>query len=66
MNTEETPTKILYTLRDTAAALSVSQSALRGWIRRGHLRSTRLGARVMVPAAEIARVAKQGLPKVAA
>jgi len=57
--------KSLLTVPEVAEALSVSVSALRGWIRAGHVKPTRLGKRVLVPAAEVERVAREGLPTLA-
>jgi len=57
--------KPLLSVPEAAAALSVSASAIRGWIRLGHVKPTRLGKRVLLPAAEVARIVREGLPTLA-
>lgn len=59
------PPKSLLSVREAAAALSVSPSSLRCWIRLGHIKPTRLGKRVLLPAGEVERIAREGLPTLA-
>ena len=52
--------KALYSIRETASQLSISPDVVRQQIKAGHIRSVRIGQRVLVSAEEIARVAQEG------
>jgi excisionase family DNA binding protein len=52
----------LYSLDIAARLLNVSIWTLRSHARRGSLKITRVGRRVLVPAIELTRVANVGLP----
>ena len=52
--------RLLIGLRDAAASLGLSHWTLRDWIRRGKLKPVRLGRRVLVEPAELARLVEQG------
>jgi excisionase family DNA binding protein len=53
-------TSLLLGLRDAAASLGLSHWTLREWIRQGKLKSVRLGRRVLVEPAEMARLVAAG------
>lgn len=52
----------LYSLDAAARMLNVSVWTLRLHARRGSLKTTRVGRRVLVPADELLRIVKTGLP----
>lgn len=61
MNEDSTGDR-LYSLGAAASWLGVSVWTLRVHARRGSLNTIRVGRRVLVPAAELRRVVKAGLP----
>jgi excisionase family DNA binding protein len=52
--------KALYSVRETAAQLSVSPDVVRAKIRSGNIRAVGIGKRVLVSAEEIRRIAREG------
>jgi excisionase family DNA binding protein len=48
-------TKILYTVPEASAVLSISQSMTRKLVTQGQLRATRVGDRVLLSATELQR-----------
>jgi hypothetical protein len=58
--------KLSYTVEDSAAALSISTSILWRLISHGLVKSTRTGASIRIPAEEVARLAREGVPKLPA
>ena len=52
--------KLAIGLKDAAMAVGLSPWTLRGWIRRGKLRSVRLGRRVLVEPSELKRLVEKG------
>jgi len=51
-------TKILYTVPEASAVLSISQSMTRKLVTAGQLRATRVGDRVLLSATELQRYVK--------
>ena len=49
-------------VREAARLLSLSPFTVRSYIRKGHIRAVKLGARVIVPLAEVQRLAREGIP----
>ena len=56
----------LYSLEDAARQLGVSVWTLRSHQKKGSLRTTRVGRRVLVSALELERISVAGLPTLAA
>jgi excisionase family DNA binding protein len=59
---DDTTRDRLYSLDVVAGLLSVSVETIRLHAKRGSLKTTRVGRRVLVPAVELQRVVKVGLP----
>ena len=55
---------LAYSVKDAAAALSVSRNLIDRAINHNLIRCTRIGRAVRIPAAEVERVAIEGLPAV--
>lgn len=51
--------RLAYSVAEAASALGVSRDLVRSMVRRGDLRSRRLGRRVLIPAAELHRWVQQ-------
>ena len=51
----------LFTVREVANVLRVSEPTVRRWLTRGFLRSVKLGRRRVIPGSEIERVVREGL-----
>ena len=49
-------------VREAGRLLSISPYTVRAYIRKGYIRSVKVGARVIVPVEEIHRVAREGVP----
>lgn len=58
---QEVPTRLQYPIKEGALLLGVSAAVLIRDIRRGKVRTNRYGTRVLIPAAEIARIAAEGM-----
>ena len=54
---------LAYSLKDAAAALSVSQDVLYRAMGHNMIRYTRIGRMLRIPASEVERVAAEGLPQ---
>jgi excisionase family DNA binding protein len=52
--------KSLFGLRESGEALGVSRSLIRKLVRTGKLQSVRINRRVLIPAAEVQRLATKG------
>jgi hypothetical protein len=52
-----------FSLSEAAAHWGVSPFTLRRFIARGLLRTFNIGSRILVPAAELGRVEREGLPR---
>lgn len=55
--------KNLFGLRETGESLGVSLFLIRKLVRTGKLRSVRINRRVLIPAAEVQRLATEGTSK---
>ncbi len=49
-------------VREAARLTSLSPYTIRRYIRKGRIRAVRVGRRVLVPVAELERLARQGVP----
>lgn len=54
----------LFSVEQAATELSVSPWSIRAWVRHGAIQTTRLGRRVLIPCAEIERIATDGLASI--
>jgi len=52
----------LLRIENAAEALDVSHWTLRLWAKQRRLKTVRVGNRLMIPASEVARIARQGMP----
>jgi len=55
---------LAYSMRDAAAVLSISITTLNRLMSHDMIKYTRIGHALRIPAAEVERVAAEGLPKV--
>ncbi|MDY6077122.1 helix-turn-helix domain-containing protein [Mobiluncus sp.] len=53
--------RAMYSLKETAQILNVSYRAIQDWQYANRIKTVKLGRRVMVPAAEIDRIAVEGV-----
>jgi excisionase family DNA binding protein len=58
--------RLAYSLQEAAAALSVGVTKLQRAISHDLLRSTKIGASIRIPADEVERIARDGLPDIPA
>ena len=59
----EQQTSGLFDVPEAARRLRISQWTLRKHIARGNLKPTRIGRRVLLADVEVARIAREGLPR---
>jgi excisionase family DNA binding protein len=55
-----------FTLDEAAEALRCSPWTLRAHLRRSNISSTRIGRLIRIPASEVTRIQREGLPSLAA
>jgi excisionase family DNA binding protein len=58
--------RLAYSLQEAAAALSVGVTKLQRAISHDLIRSTKIGASIRIPADEVERIARDGLPDIPA
>lgn len=58
MQTHTQPDRVAYTIDETSAMLGISRWSTYQLIRRGDLRSVRIGARQRIPADELTRITR--------
>lgn len=49
-------------VREAGRLLALSPHTIRAYIRKGRIKAVRVGRRVLVPAAELERLAREGVP----
>jgi excisionase family DNA binding protein len=54
--------RVAYRPNEVADALGVSRSRVYAWIADGSIRTTLVGSRIRIPAAELARIGEEGVP----
>ena len=50
-------------IEDAAKLVGLSKFTIRAYVRRGWLTATRCGRRIIIPMAELERLAREGVPK---
>jgi excisionase family DNA binding protein len=60
--TVELPHRLQYPIDEAAALLGISKHTLIRDIRRGQVKTTRYGKRVLIPREELMRIAVEGMP----
>jgi excisionase family DNA binding protein len=58
--------RVAYRPTEVADAIGVSRSRIYAWIADGSIRTTLVGSRIRIPAAELARIAEEGVPRASA
>jgi len=58
--------KMLHSYEEAGKLLNYSRSSLRRHVARQHIRTVRLGNRILIPDAEIRRISVEGLPPLTA
>jgi excisionase family DNA binding protein len=66
MNDNKNPDQQSFTLDEAAEALRCSPWTLRAHLRRSNINSTRIGRLIRIPAGEVARIQRDGLPSLSA
>jgi len=59
--TVQLPQRLSYPIEEGAALLGISKHTLIRDIRRGHVKTTRYGKRILIPFAELQRLAAEGM-----
>jgi len=59
--TVQLPQRLQYPIEEGAALLGISKHTLIRDIRRGHVKTTRYGKRILIPFAELQRLATEGM-----
>jgi excisionase family DNA binding protein len=54
--------RVAYRVPEVADALGVSRSRIYAWIQEGSIKTTLVGSRLRIPANELARIGKEGVP----
>jgi excisionase family DNA binding protein len=53
--------KLLFSIEETAPIIGLSKYTIRAYVQKGLIKPTRIGNRVLIPIAEINRIATEGL-----